>query len=385
MLLSRVRFLRQLFIFILITFCLNGWATIALPDLDTPFQSQYRLPLDQESLLLPYYVRFIHQQSEQGKHNIIFLGASPTYGVNIKDPKNTYPYAYEQALLKSKLSLPKLAFYNVSSKGFLLSDQFFLLKNLIDAGDLFFIQLNYHTFSPAIIGNTKLRYPELPGKLAVTVTAAESQLSGLPTSPTLNLDSPLRSWLSQHWFFYREADRIALNIFGNLPDIALHHQFQQAILGKSELPSLEETDSPLMDKAPAQQAVVIKRYRETSQFQLKPDNRELVFLKKTLDLLKTHHKQAIFFMAPINIEALNYFEALNWDEYRRNTSLITQTIEDFQFPYFDKNLENPLTSEYFFDISHTLDPGGVYFGQFLFEQTKDYLMSVYSPASPKLL
>lgn len=359
------RFFRRLGFFLLTLTMVDAALRTAYPALGAAFEGAYRLPLDAEMALLPAYVRHIEQSPAK---DVVFVGSSPTYGVNIGNPALTYPYAFEAAARSARL--PPFRVHNVSAKGWLMADQHFVIKRLVDDLDVAVLQLNYHTFSPAFLAETKMRHPEMPDKLEVAVDAEEGSLAGIRPTPVWPLNPSIRQVLRQAWFVYRERDALAVKWWGAPPENALFQRIQGRADGEQE-------SEPFLDLPPARQLMIMQRYGKNAAFDVKADNTELRFLKKTLALLKAHNKPAVVFMTPLNVEALDYYEALDWAQYDRNVARIRQVVEEGGGLWLDRNRQNPLPAEHFFDISHTLDSGGDETGRWLFEAARSHLAGVW--------
>jgi len=377
--LNGIRFLRQFFFFLFFLVYMDILVITYVPPLDDSlFDNNYRLPSGQELVMLPFYLEHIKAVSKNihESKTIAFIGASPTYGIKIKKSENTYPYAYKKAFNKiSPSNSRNLVVYNISANGFLLSDQYYILKKIIFDADIFFIQLNYHTFNPATLNSTKIRYPELPEKLQVSVSSDEAKLLDKRPTPFLATNFYIQNILKKYWAFYREKDRLASTIFNENPELYFYHLYEKYFLKAKAGEQLDKIFTPFIELTPAQQMIIVKRYNKISHFKINDSNSEISFLNKILELLKNNKKKAAFFLAPVNVGAINDFELIDWNEYKQNVSVISEHIKKDSFLFLDYNRTQPLPEEYFFDISHTLDNGGEYFGDILFKDTKDYVLS----------
>jgi len=351
------RFWRTLIFFILTLVLVDIWVIKALlPQLKSDFSNSYRLPEGQEMAWLPFYLSALAQNPSPA---LVFLGSSPTYGIRISDPTQTFPVATLRALQKKGLAAHWQS-YNLSAKGFLLSDQYYLLKKALPEGEAFVIQLNYHTFSPSLLKGTRMRHPELAEKLAVPVSEAEAALLGLRPSPPLPLNAWLRQGLSQIWAFYRSKELLAAHWLGHTPEGWAFAQYEKALgIQAAEM----DGATPFLDLKPTQQMMVLKRYGQNAGFELSPDNSELQVLKWTVELLKQAGKPALFVMGPLNVEALDAYEALDWKKYQAVLTPIRTTIEAGGFDLLDINRGAYLPADQFFDITHTLNAGGSAFGE----------------------
>ncbi|MBT9545411.1 MAG: hypothetical protein IV090_08480 [Candidatus Sericytochromatia bacterium] len=351
------RFWRTLIFFILTLVLVDIWVIKALlPQLKSDFSNSYRLPEGQEMAWLPFYLSALAQNPSPA---LVFLGSSPTYGIRISDPTQTFPVATLRALQKKGLA-SNWQSYNLSAKGFLLSDQYYLLKKALPEGEAFVIQLNYHTFSPSLLKGTRMRHPELAEKLGVSVSEAEAALLGLRPSPPLPLNAWLRQGLSQMWAFYRSKELLAAHWLGHTPEGWAFAQYEKALgIQAAEM----DGATPFLDLKPTQQMMVLKRYGQNAGFELSPDNSELQVLKWTVELLKQAGKPALFVMGPLNVEALDAYEALDWKKYQAVLTPIRTTIEAGGFDLLDINRGAYLPADQFFDITHTLNAGGSAFGE----------------------
>ncbi|MBF2052225.1 MAG: hypothetical protein IGS03_02030 [Candidatus Sericytochromatia bacterium] len=364
--LSWKRWLTRCLAFVLTLFACDLWVQVRWAALlQTDIGAQYRLPADQEVPVLNATLDQIARLPDFSTRlstgpKVMFLGSSPTYGVSITDPAATYPAVVRQHWLNAQPPKP-LAVYNLAAKGFLMADNYYLLQRSLPLGELFVIQLNYHTFSPRLLESTPIRHPELPETLGVSISHSEARLLGLRPSPLVNLNAPLRHWLRQHWFFYREKERLAALWLGASPENWLYRQFF-AQASDEEAPDSQ----PFYTLPNARQVYMVKRYAENVDFEITSHNPELQFLERMLRLLQASGKPAVFFLAPINADALNYYEVMDWQRYASHSQLLRQKIEGAGFRFLDPNLasngQEPLTEEHFADISHTLNSGAKLFG-----------------------
>lgn len=353
---SGLRFGRTLLFFLLTLVLVDLWVLQALlPQLRSDFGPEYRLPDGQEMAWLPFYLSAV---AENPAPSLVFIGSSPTYGIRISDPAQTFPVATLKALQKQGQAKDWVS-VNLSAKGFLLSDQYFLLKKALPMGEAFVIQLNYHTFSPSLLKGTRMRHPELPEKLGVTVSEQEAALLGLRPSSPLPLNAWLRQGLSRFWAFYRSKELLAAHWLGHTPEGWVFAQYEKAMgLQAGEM----EGETPFLDLKPTQQMMMLKRYGQNAGFDLRPDNSELQMLKATVALLKQAGKPVLFVMGPLNVEALDAYEALDWKKYQAVLKPIRATIEAGGFQLLDINPGAALPADQFFDITHTLNAGGTAFG-----------------------
>lgn len=329
-----------------------------------------RLPENQEMGFLPSFIDRLDQRA--GK-KIVFLGSSPTWGVAIREPRHTYPETFAAAL-RHDLPARAVSVDNFAAKGLLAADLNAILRASIDKADGFVIQLNYHTFSPHLLNQTPIRHPDLPESLGVAVPADEARWLNMRPTPLLNWNASLRAGLRRIWWFYREREKLALLGLGANPESWIYHRFYPEKPGEDEAPG-----KAFYELKPAHQMVMVQRYAQNADFILDADNVELRFVGKMLEQLQAKHKPAVFFLAPINAEALRFYEVMNWKQYRRNVDLLRQRIEAAGYRLIDINTTKPLPEDTFADISHTLDAGGEAFGPRLWALSRSSLEAGLGP------
>jgi hypothetical protein len=346
---------------------------------------------------------------------IAFLGSSPTYGHRIKNSANTYPYSFEKELnaiatkqaeqingvanrnagvssnikpLKNSATTtvraPKIKVYNLASNGQLVSDQYFIAKSLINDVDTFVIQLNYHTFNKADDKRPAIRYPDIPKRLGVDVSNSEAALldsssSGISVSNSESdkANASLSCLLASASFTYANRDFITGELFGGPPEQLLLNLFGTPDTGKNPKSGelFGESNKPFSELKPVQQMLIIKTVSDLYDFKIDTADREVIFLRKLVDLLAEHKKKAVFFITPLNVEALDQFGIFNWDAYDSNSRILQSVVEYKKLKFIDANAGTDVLSTYdFFDISHTLDDGGAQFGRELAGKTSRYFL-----------
>lgn len=368
-----MRFIRQLIFFAL---GLIGFDICGRVYLNPLIKTEYRLakgeskrlPLNQETGFLQSALDTL--DSDPKAIDLVFLGSSPTYGVSIKEEHNTYPNRFVQALKQAHPDSP-VQIHNLAAKGFLASDLYAILQASLPETDAFLIQLNYHTFSPKLLKETAIRHPDLPERLGVVVNPKQARVLGVRPTPSLNWNARIRAFLRQYWWFYAHREALALQFLGDTPENWVYHRFY------TEKPQDEESvaTQAFYELKPARQTYMVQRYAQNAQFTIESTNIELFFLTEMLSSLKQQHKAAVFFIAPINADALSFYDVMDWNLYRKNISVIRQAIQSAGFELIDINQTQPLSEEHFADISHTLDSGGQTFGPLLWKLSRPYLES----------
>lgn len=370
---NATRFLSRFgaFLLTLVLVDLLGPKLMPVKDQTGPVEN-YRLPDNQETGFLQSLID--QQRADQGRPRITFLGSSPTYGVTIQNPAYTYPASFAAYFRKSH---PQSSVYNFAAKGFLAADLNYLMRATINQTDAYVIQLNYHTFSPKLLSGTPIRHPDLPERLGTGVTLEEAKLIGTRPTPLFNWNAAIRQQLRAHWWFYRERERLALQFLGQSPERWFYDKFfpqaKADASPESDANAEEAPESkPFYELKNARQVYIVKRYAENATYELTDENIEWRFVRQMLKQLKAQNKPAVFFIAPINADALRFYEVMDWKQYQRNIAKLKQSIEAEGFGFIDINISQPLPEDLFADISHTLDEGGKSFGPMLYRLSSPY-------------
>lgn len=340
------------------------------------FEKFYRFPKGREHLFLPELAEHIKNVKMRAPRDklIVFSGSSPTYGHKIKYAQNTYPFSFKKAFEDS--SAKNIRVYNTASDGQLLADQYFIVKSLIHSADLFFIQLNYHTFNPQALREVAIRHKDMPEMLGVPVTMSEAAILNRRPTPLLPVNAWLQRALKKYSVLYGERETLAERLFGGKPEDALYKLYEKIRgikLRETADALLAESTHPFSELKPAQQMVIVRRYGERCHFKIGRGNSEIFFLNEMLALLKKYNKPAVFFMTPLNQNALDDYDVMPWKEYKKNVSVISRLATGKDFLFIDFNARHHYAEDLFFDISHTLDKGGQTVGKDLFNDTKKYL------------
>lgn len=359
------RLLRRVAFFILTLASVDLAMVAFLPPLVMTLPGE-RLPSDRETVMLPFWLDILKQPATASK--VVFLGSSPTWGTAMPEAATTYPARFAVHWNQAHPTHPVQA-YNLAAKGFLAADLNYVLASALPDGDAFVIQLNYHTFSPALLATTPIRHADLPERLGMHVSYEDAKRLGMRPSPLLNLNTPLRQGLRQSWRFYREREAWLAAWLGTSPEQWLYTRFfPAAAASDDDSPSLV----PFYDLKPARQLYIMQRYRQNASFELQDDNTELYFVRRMLAQLRQAHKPAVVYVAPINLEALDYYEALDRAQFRRNLDKIRAVVEQAGFHWVDLNA-HPFSEDVFADVSHTLPAGGDQVGKALVRRSQAYL------------
>jgi hypothetical protein len=354
--LSGRRVCRRLLAFGLTLLAVDLAVRARAPDAAAAFDDDYRLPDDAEVVLLPHLLDHLRAVRQRGTPVVAVIGSSPTWGSRIRDPHHTVPAVLEREL-RRQYGRP-VEVFNLSAKGFLIGDQAFIARAVGRDVDALVLQLNYHTFAPAIADAVRLRHPELPALLDQPVDQDDSRRLRLPPTPPGNWNGPLRQWLRRHWAFFRERDRLTVAWLGATPAAWLHKAWSQSTSTAAD----DDAGAPFDELAPARQMMIMKRYGRTVDFDVTPANTEWRTLQRLHRDLTAAGTPTFSYLSPINREALDDFEAMDWGRYWRNTATIATALGGGNLRDYNAGAVTVPGSE-FYDISHTLDAGGERFGR----------------------
>ncbi len=336
------------------------------------YDGAYRLPLELPTAALPGYVHALDGQSQRA----LFLGASPTWGYRIRDPRHTYPYSYASAAASAGVEIEAA---NLAANGQLLGDQYLLAKALVRRGDVVFVQLTYHMFDPTYERGRQVRYPEIASLPGVGVSASEAKLLGVPEQAAPAAGSAVSRVLFDRWAAYRERSAIASRLFGGVPEQRLRDAWVRRTGGKVEpearavMPEDEFASFDSLD--PEKQMIVIADYADNSAFDVRATEPQMRTLRLLAQLLRDRGAKAVFYIAPLNRDIIDYYALIEREQYLANTKRISAVVRGAGFPFVDYNAaETPLfPAEYFADIDHTTDAGGRAVGERLWRDTAAYV------------
>ncbi len=370
------RLLLRIVVLLAVLVFFDVWAGKALGDAN--YAGAYRMPLELPTAALPGYVHAIDARRSAESTQVLFLGASPTWGYRTKDAKSTFPYAFASAATSSGVDLSAA---NLATNGQLLGDQYLLAKATVREGDVVFVQLTYHMFDPRYQRGDLVRYPEIAQLPGVSVSADEARLLGVPKNEASAIGDRLSRVLFDTWTAYRERSAIASKLFGGMPEDRLRAAWRKATEASPPPEQAEEQEIPEDDFVafdaldPEKQMVVISQYAENASFTVSPDGPQIRTLRSLVDLLKERKAKAVFFVAPLNRDVLDYYGVIDRAQYVANSEAIGDVVRGAGLGFLDYNLaETPVFgAQYFADIDHTTDEGGRAVGARLFEDTAAYL------------
>jgi hypothetical protein len=309
----------------------------------------------------------------------LFLGASPTWGHRVADPRYTFPYSFAGAAAADGYAVRA---FNLASNGQLLGDQYLIAKRLAPSADVVFVQLTYHTFDPAARDGKVVRFPELPALLDVSLSPAEVGLLRLDPARVTGPEAATDRFLRRHWLLWRERDALDRELFGGRPQDVL----AGAVAGWRGEPVTSDEDPPADGFAdfdslePEQQMIVVSQYAENSDFTLAASDPQVAVLARLSKMLKSQGKRAVFFVSPLNMRLIREYGLIDPAQYAGNVAVLERAVASAGFPFIDLNADpDSLPRTAFADISHTTDAGARVAGDLLWREAGAYVRGGTSP------
>ncbi len=367
-------------------------ARAEVPEPDREFDAAFRLPTDSSLDGLDAFVRHIRRTRSAHPDDLIvvFLGASPAYGVGIRHAERTFSAAFESAAASdTPQGGHRLRAFNLGANGLLLGDQYVIAKAIGDAADLFVVQLTYQTFDPRR-SLSKMREPDLPSMLHVEIDPEEARALDTERRTDTPLDRAVDDAFRDRWFALAHKDEIASALALTDAPTRLYRLAAGTPRASSPAEGAQDTDAgvvgvqgdvtgaedsvdpttPFDELDPALQMVAISRASESSDFELDAKNGELRMLERLARLLEARDRHAVFFLAPMNEEVISAYEVLDERRYERNVRHLRATVMRHGFELVDYHPKPFLTSAHFVDLTHTTDEGGTLTGQRLWQDLR---------------
>jgi hypothetical protein len=345
------------------------------------YDADWRLPRTQSMSALPGYVDHIeHLRRDARRPLVLFLGASPTWGEMNRDRHHTYSAAFARAAHSAGVGA---RVYNLGADGALVSDQYFIADRLADHAELLSVQLTYHTFNPAARIDGAERFTELPRILGEPVSPQVARVLGIDSTPLFNLSGAVDRMLDRNWLLFREHDELAARLFGRPFRDELYARWQDVTDSTPKqlplAPGLPKNVS--FDQLdPARQTEIVERYADLANFKIRRGDSELRMLDLLCARLEHRRAQAVFFMSPLNIGALEGFGVLDRRLYDVNVAVIRAVVEKHGLTFIDWNQpRRELPQALFADATHTTDAGSAVFARRLYKELAPVLSTGAQP------
>ncbi len=326
----------------------------------------YRLPAS-ITAFLPFTRETIHK--ERNNLTIIFPGDSTSGGL-IYHHSQTIPAYLNNALLAKHKSVRT---FNLPLSGAHLSEQYLIMKEVIEDADIIIFPIHYSFFSGRGPGGSSISHPEIVESLT---KAQPGDLALLNLSPRSWLDETIETNLEKIWYTYRVRKILPYIIFAapikswfttavsnHLPKTIQTHQTSIAI----------NIDLSFQYQSPEVQQMIIKQnvlLWQKINF-IDEENINLQYLRKIAELKKKNTKKFIAYFVPLDIQTMKKFNIFDELKYKQIITFSKKILRDYSIPFVDFNEHNPanLNPYDFYNPDHLLPQGnkkiGEYFAQLI--------------------
>lgn len=293
----------------------------------------------------------IHKIKISKGYKIVFLGDSTVYGPS-GGPKQTTPF-YLEEYLRARYPDKDIKVFNISYKGYGISEEFFILNALRQCKiDLVIYGINMSWFNRNQVveyTNAAKVNPDIFNKGEV------DKLVRLDTSFD-SLRRPVSDFLAQNWALYRNRSNIGSlilhkSLVEKLYDLKLKIYYpkwyvkQEQYWENLRLPWYTKNFSKEFSPDPSV---------KIGYFNLKTENPQVKFLDLIEGILAQESIPALFYATPYNRDMLNSYNRFDGEEFNLARKTLP-TLIDPNVNYIDYSYEMP--SAYFADSVHLLSNG----------------------------
>ncbi len=325
---------------------------VPAPDFSRDWRMPRALPTSE---LLPAVEDLESTACDAKSPVVVFLGASPTWGDAVDEARDTVPASFGRAA-REGTSSPIV--YNLAANGQLVGDGYFIARRVEDDADLLFVQLTYHAFNADWREQERIRYPELPGLLGVPMNADLAAVLDIDPTRRPDVTGMFDRGLRSTWRLYGARDALASRLLGATPEMCAREGWQRLL--DPALADAEKDDTgltPVEELPPDRQMMIIDEFAAAADFRVRTTDSETRMLERLATALAQADTRTIFYMAPINIDALESYEAFDWTRYAENVATLRRIVEAKGHRFHDLNTGLSLPSSAFADISHTTAAG----------------------------
>ncbi|MBA4370927.1 MAG: hypothetical protein C0418_05040 [Coriobacteriaceae bacterium] len=337
----------------------------------------YRLP---ESGELPDLVRLAQSTgADPDNRRVVFLGSSPAWGYGVTDPSDTVPSVFSR---HTAADGDRLLVYNLASRGQMADDFTVLAHSIGGRADIYVVQLTYTLLDPGARAERPARFPELADALGVSVDGTLAVELGVSPAPALDLDPPLDREVRRVSALYRERYALLSPGGQRIEDAAFRRFAKRFRSWAAPAPALDETppkSDPFDLQEPADQLIAVDRYRGVANLWLHPRNPELRRLAALAAYFDEQGIPAVFYLSPVNEEALDFNGPEDWARYDRNVARVRHSVEGSGGILLDYGRGHGLPQGAFVDITHLTGEGSRVFGERLYSDVASAAPGVLRP------
>jgi hypothetical protein len=327
-------------------------ATFAAED----YENDWRMPRALPTSRIVQFIAHIERPSAADTAPVVaFLGASPTWGDAVREDRETVSAAYRRAATADD---QRLRAYNLASNGQLLGDAYFIAQRVADDTNLLMVQLTYHGFNGAWREGAARRYPELSDLLGVPIDDELAVVLGTEPAHRPDLTGTADRWLQRRWALYGMRDAIAGEVLGATPERRLFQRWET--LASPEFAGEEEripSGEPFEMLEPDEQMIVLDEFAAAGEFQVDPDDSEVLMLERLASDLAESGTRTVFYISPLNVEALESFDLFDRELYEENVGPLREIVESRGHLFLDLNEDARIPASAFADINHTTAEG----------------------------
>lgn len=343
-------FNKRVFVLVLIgMLALDGAVSLVISQRFTRPEEQ-RLPAYDEATV----GLWIDQVKKSDGYKVVVVGDSVIHGKTVERGLETLP-AHIARELRERLPGMRIRVFNLGVAGAAPAEVYFLMDALADAGaDLVLYNINLGWFA---------RENTLDHRSLLKLKGAPTglDLQGLGIEQENSTVTPAEDWLSGHlfsrWKLYRY--RILLNywLFGKPIREKVQETKKDSHLllpfAEDRQPDVIESRAPWWEKD--WDGKLDPADGREGALRLDDDNKQWLFYRMMLDLIKSRDIHAVFFITPRNYELLDRYDMVDREAYTKNLSTVVDAAKSTGIPVLD--YDNALPYEHFSDIVHPLPEG----------------------------
>ncbi len=355
---------KRILLFTLLLFALLNILAIFIPDLA---YTGKRLPEDNK-LLINEAVDYI-QNLQTDKGVIVFTGDSVIYGHNLNG-EESIPVQYSNLLSNNFLV------FDLAMEAAWSSDQYFIIKRIIDSADVIFVDIHPRFFSQDMKGIDAYTYAELWENPEIT----NDDLKHINKEKGFddNLNILLQERLAEFLPLYKKRNIISYYLFGASPKFRIFNfiQVNACVLLKGR-ENCEKTTSPFyLRSEEAKQRAIPKIRAELNITYIGDDSGYISYLQKIIQLANEKNKRLVLYTVQINPRLNEEYSLMEKEIYEKNIQPIRALApcsSNILFIDYNYNPKKQLDATDFFDGHHLTAEGSKKLASWLYEDTKEFI------------
>jgi len=331
-------------------------------QLFSSYYDGYRIPAS-VAAFMPFTLETLQADSS---YSIVFTGDSTSGGL-LYHHSQAIP-AYLNTALNSQ-GRP-VHTYNLAFSGAHLSEQYLLMKEVIDDTDMVIFPIHYSFFSGRGYKNSFISHPELRDFLQNT---NKTDLSLLELEPQSLINQLSEKYLGNIWYTYKVHRLLPYIIFGKPIRFWLRDKVNQKIPLTRLTSSIDWLPIDLMQPFSDQPKEVQQEILRQNQLlweNIRPidkTNINLQYLVKIGALANRTSKPFLAYFVPLDLTTLERNQNFDKNTYMQIIQVAKKTLIDLEIPFIDLNEGNPakLSKSDFYNPDHLLPNGNQKVGNYL--------------------